>query len=1155
MRTATALSVLFLAMLIGPWAEAPAWAQTSGSADAVATALLNEERRALPLGQALASVAAQHDVSFLYQREDIEEKKISSNESASLQTRLEGLEVRLQKMLVPYGLTIDKIGSRSFVITPMDAPAGAGKVETRGPESSLEHYPIRKIDVAALVPIRPRMQTGTIAGTVVDSANGEPLPGVNVVVEGTQQGEATDGQGQYEITGVETGTYAVRATFVGYEDAVQSGVQVQEGATTTVDFALSAATQQLEDVVVVGYGTQQETDVTGSVSMVEAEEISKLSVRNPVEALRGKAAGVSVTRDDGKPGSGGFDVKIRGIGSINGTSPLVIVDGVRRGAGDINPEDIASISVLKDAASAAIYGAQASNGVILITTKSGNRNQEAQVNFESTVGARTPVNLPNTLGTPAFLELGREARLNDGQTDLPDDFEEGGGQGLANTDWMDEVFGTGLEQTYDLSVSGGGSDFSYYVSGGYERQEGLKYDDSFQKYTLRINSDFNLTDNIRIGETLNLNRSVRDPSHGNRELPMRTIPVFPVRDESNPLGGWGQGPTYWAGGNPVGQQHVTDEINTNNAIEGNVYGEVDLMEGLYVRGNFGLEYGSNQNTFYRDRFDWGQTANGQNIFRAGFAQGTNYNVTGTLNFNRSFGSHSVEALAGAEVVSQGNGQNLAAEALNFNVRNPRSLSLAQGTPVVSNLNTQQSPYRLVSQFGRVDYAYDSRYLLQVNVRRDGSSKFSETNQWGVFPGFSAGWRISEEAFMESVDLVSNLKIRGGYGVLGNDRPIGNFVYTPTYVPVGREVVFGNTSTTSGYEFGGFPNRDVKWEEIRQIDLGVDAGFLNDRLNATVNYYVKNTKDMLFNVTLPGSSGGTSIETNIGEIQNRGFELELSWRDGAGDLFYNISANGSYNENEVQQLAEDAFIFAGSTTTISGNTSRTIAGRAIGAFYGYEVEGIFRSQEQVDEYNAQAEDGVYINENTAPGDLIFSDLNGDGQVTSDDRTYIGDPWPTWSYGLNANVQFRGLDLSLFLQGVVDVDILNGNTAIFENFYQDYNTTEEAFGRWTPDNPNADQPRLTISDPNGNFTRMSEYLIEDGSYLKLRQVQLGYSLPAAVTNAMGTDELRVFVSAENVFTLTGYSGTDPEVAGGNTNWGIDYDRYPQTRLYSLGVSLGF
>lgn len=1024
----------------------------------------------------------------------------------------------------------------------------------------------------------PQKPVGAIAGTVTDSTTGEPLPGVNVVVEGTQQGASTDGEGAFTITGLEPGTYAVQASFVGYESRTVQGVEVTDNETTAVEIQLVQSTVALDEVVAVGYGTQRETDLTGSVASVSAEEISELSVRNPVEALRGKVSGLNVTRDDGKPGSGGFDVKIRGIGSINSTNPLVIVDGVRRNAGDVNPEDIESVSVLKDAASAAIYGAQASNGVIVITTKSGQRDQAAQVSFETTVGVREAINLPNMLGTQEFLTLGLEARRNDGQTEVPDDFlacDGGGGscgEGLANTDWMDEVFGTGLEQNYDLSVSGGSSDFNYYVSGGYEQEDGLQIDDTYQKFTLRINSDFDLSDRVRIGETLNLNRDVRDPSHGNRELPIREIPVFPVRDASNPVGGWGRAPGYYAGGNPVSEQRITDQINTNNSVEGTVYGEVDIIEGLYLRGNFAMEYNSGDQVYYRDRYDWGVNSRGQDEFSVEFSDGTNYNVTGTLNFDRSFGSHDVEALAGAETVSQGNGLNLAAQVNNFNVRNPRSLGLATGTPVVSDLTTQNTPYRLVSQFGRVNYAYDGRYLLQVNIRRDGSSKFGPLNQWGIFPGVSAGWRISEEAFMEPVGFVSDLKIRGAYGVLGNDRPVGNFAYIPTFVPVGREVAFGNESTTSGYEYGGFANPEVKWEEIRQLDLGVDASFLEGRLSTTVNYYSKNTSDMLFPIVLPPSSGAadagdfnnrTLVTTNIGDIQNQGLELELSYQDTAGDFFYDISANGSYNQNEVQNL-EGGFIFGGSTQTISGNTSRTEEGRPIGSFFGYETEGIFRSQDEIDALNEQAtemnatEDNpevFYQDEGTAPGDLIFRDLNGDGRITADDRTFIGNPWPTWNYGLNANVQFRGFDASFFVQGVLDVDILNGNRALFQNFFSDYNTTEQALDRWTPENPDADQPRLTISDPNGNFTTMNDYLVEDGSYLKLRQIQLGYTLPASLVNTVGARDLRVFVSAQNVFTITGYSGTDPEVAGGNTNWGIDFDRYPQSRLYSLGVSLGF
>jgi len=1002
----------------------------------------------------------------------------------------------------------------------------------------------------------------TVSGQVTDAETNASLPGVNVLLQGTQTGATTDAQGRYELEVPNPEQDTLVFSFVGYQDR-----EIPINGRSEVNVTMESQAVAQEEVVVVGYGTEEAADVTGSVSSVDAEEVSQLSASNPLESLRGKAAGVQVTRNDGKPGSGGFDLKIRGIGSINGANPLVIVDGMRRGAGDVNPEDIASIDVLKDAASASIYGAKAANGVILITTKSGQRDQGVQVNFKTRVGARNPINLPNKLGTQDYLRLGAEARLNSGiaREDLPSDFRkcvDGGGgscgEGLANTDWMDEVFNTGVEQSYDLSISGGSGDLNYYISGGYVRENGFKYDETFDQYTLRINSDFDVTDDLRIGETLNLSRDVNDPSHS-RDLPMRVIPVFPVRDESNPYGGWGQGPTYWQGGNPVGFEHVNDQVNKNNTVEGNVYAELDLIESLTARVNLGLSYNSSSNSYYRGKFDWGTTANLTDFYNVSFGTGTSYNGIGRLNFDRTFGSHSIEAVAGVEAVSAGHGLSLSARAQEFNVGTPRSLGLAQGTPTVRNTSTQNTPYRLLSQFGRVNYDYDGRYLLQMNVRRDGSSKFGDEYQWGVFPGFSAGWRISEEPFMENVDFISNLKLRGGYGVLGTDDPIGNFAFVQTYVPSDDKVAFGNNPVTNGYGFGGYPNRDVKWEEIRQTDIGLDVAFLEGRFGATVNYYSKNTTDMLFPITLPGSSGaeGDELETNVGEVQNQGVELELSWQDSFGDLQYSLSANGSYNQNEVQKLSgkQGAFIASGGTRTLS-NTSRTVSGRPIGSFYGYKVEGIFRNQDQVDEYNARTEDGTfYTDQNTAPGDLIFTDLNGDGQITSDDRTFIGNPWPRWNYGFNADLQYMGFDLTVFLQGAANFDILNNNKAFFEQFYQDYNTTTQAFDRWTPQNRDADQPRLSINDPNGNYTRVNEYLIEDGTYLKLRHVQLGYNLPSALQSALGTRNLRLFVSAENLFTLTGYSGTDPEVAGGNTDWGIDSRRYPQTRLYTVGVNLGF
>lgn len=998
-----------------------------------------------------------------------------------------------------------------------------------------------------------RQQTGRISGTVTDAESGDPLTGVNVRVVGTNQGAATGPQGDYTISNVEVGTYELRASFVGYEDAVKSGIEVNEGSTTQVNFTLQPAAQQLEDVVVIGYGEQEEANVTGSVESIDGSEIEQFSVRDPLEALRGQMPGVTVATNSGAPGNTGVDIKIRGIGSINNTSPLVIVDGVRRGSGNVNPENIKSIEVLKDAASASIYGAQAANGVILITTKGGDRDQEAQVNFKSTVGVRSATDLPNMFETPGFVELGLEAYQNTGTTPPPSwQRHLDGDTTLASTNWIEEVFQPGVEHTYDLSVSGGSSDFNYFVAGGYEREGGIKYDNEYQRYTLRINSDFDVTDRIQIGETLNLSRSIRNPS-ATSGLPLRPIPVVPLRDEDNPLGGWGRGPDYWQGGNPVGQEHRIHQLNYNNSVEGNVYAQVDLLEGLRFKSLFGLDYGSNRNEFYQARFDWGITARGTDRFSTSFGTGNSYNMSLTLRYDSTFGNHAIEALAGYEAYKT-RGYGLSAGANDYTVSDPRTLSLAGTTPQVGNENTTGIPYRLLSQFGRIDYSYDNRYLFQANIRRDASSKFSEKNKWGIFPGFSAGWRISNEAFMQDVDLISNLKLRGSWGILGSDQSVGNLEYQQTYNPNGRQVPFGNSITT-GFRFSGFPNNSIKWEEVQQTDVGLNIGLLEDQVQATVNYYVKNTRDMLFDVTLPGSSGGSEIPVNIGKIQNRGLEMSLSYQSNIGDFSYDLSANASNNTNEVQKLAEDEFIFVGGAYTLNGNTSRTEVGHPISAFYGYKTEGIFRDQDQLEQYNNRGDaNEPYQNPNTAPGDLIYKDLDGDGKVTPEDRTFIGNPWPTWTYGFNANMNYKGFSLSLFVQGVQDVDILNANKGVFENFFADWNSSEQAYDRWTPDNRDASQPRLAAGDPNGNWRRPSEYLVEDGSYLKLRRVNLGYTLPSSLVNQIGARNLRIFVSAENVLTLTGYSGLYPEITGSNTSRGVDAVRYPQTRLFSVGLNLG-
>jgi TonB-linked SusC/RagA family outer membrane protein len=772
------------------------------------------------------------------------------------------------------------------------------------------------------------------------------------------------------------------------------------------------------------------------------------------------------------------------------------------------------------------------------------------------------------LDTYQFSEIISEARINAGQTP---DGAWSNPETLPNTNWVDEIFaGSGLEQTYNLSISGGNENSQFFISGAYDREEGIMVNNWFERYAVRANSDFKLGEKIKIGQSLLVSRTGENPTAdngGDLATIFRAIPIMPVRDPENPFGGWGTGPTYFQGPNPLAaqmQNHIRENVNR---INGNAYAEYNVIDGLKIRGSIGVNLASLANERFSEAFNYGALANPISRLTHRSRSGQEINTNLVVTYGKTFGKHDFSVMAGYESF-KADGTGFTANAQEFPVSYTRSFALATGAVDISDRNTVDTQYRLQSVFGRINYSFANKYLLTMNIRRDGSSRFGALNQFGVFPSFSVGWRLIEEEFMQGIDWLSDLKIRASYGILGSDR-IPDYIFSPTYRNNRSTYAFDPTGMSGGTKMRGFylrrfPNQEVKWEEVVQTDIGLDVGFLDGKFNLTADYYIKNTTDMLIGVQLPPSFGVSqsrsnpeSTQINIGEVENRGLELALNYRERVGDWSFDITGNAAWNRNEVKLLNEGQQIFSGGGGHgWEGNINLTEAGNPMGSFFGWETVGIFQTQEEVDALNAASPSGVYQNNLTSPGDLRFRDINNDGIINANDRTIIGNPWPELIYGLNANINFKNFDMTIFFQGVQGVDIFNATRQYTRNLFTDYNTSTLVYERWTPENP-TNQPRLIAGDPNGNYRRPSSHHVEDGSFLRLRNIQFGYSLPNGLLDKLGMRNARVFVNAQNLLTFTAYEGVDPEIGrGDNTNRGIDnFSGYPQTTLVSTGIQVGF
>lgn len=995
----------------------------------------------------------------------------------------------------------------------------------------------------AIKDLHAQQQAKTVTGTVTD-VSGEPIIGANIRIKGTTTGTITDIDGNFSIEAEPQSV--IEVSYIGYLTQ-ETVINNQK----SIRFLLKEDTKTLDEVVVIGYGVQKKADLTGSVANINTEKLNTQSNANIGQALQGKIAGVDIVSQGGAPGSG-TRIIVRGIGTLNNASPLYIVDGMYMNSIDhINPNDIASIDVLKDASSAAIYGSRAANGVIIVTTKEGSNTEgKPIIDLSVNLGISTASKFLDMLDAKGWAEVTTIARQAIGKPalDMATD--------LANkpdNDWQDIMFRPALMQNYNLSVKGGGKYSTYYTGLGYFNQDGIVKGTNYQRYNIQSKNDYK-RGIFSAGTNLIISFSHDKPLHqelrgGMIGTILQSVPTLEKYDDTRE-GGYGG--TY---GDVVNIPHplaiiddnIMDRYNENVKIFANLYAQIELFKGLKYKLNLTPDFSFERYKNYLNKYDFGLATNSITQLTERQRRRRNILVENLLTFDRTFGEHKISALAGYTYQDS-----------RFRHIQAYGEGLPQGLEEIDAATTNRSnegnSWRsvLTSILGRVFYSYQNKYLFTATIRRDGSSKFGKNNRYGYFPSFSLGWNVAEEKFMENVHWLDQLKLRGGYGVLGNQE-IDNYQYSST-ITTGINYPDGNGGLLQGAFPKNFANPDIKWEETAMTNVGIDFMAFNNRLSLTADYYVKNTKDILLTVPIPISSGGANDPIrNAGKIRNNGFEFNLGWMDQPNpDISYGINLIGSFNKNKVIAMGSESGSIKGGSTNQNITTSETKAGYPIGGYWLISTAGYFNSQEEVDAY---AKDGKKIQPAAEPGDIKFVDANNDGVINDDDRVFQGSPFPDFTFALNGNMRYKNFDLSIGLQGVLGNKIYNATRQTLEDVTKGSNFLASCLDYWTPENKNASHPRLTWDDPNRNTRAESDRYLENGSYLRLRSVQLGYTFPQTWFKG-AIQHARVYINAENLFTITSYSGYSPDVNADNANYrGFDNFIYPTNRTFMLGLNVTF
>lgn len=1106
------------------------------------TTKLSLDLKNVKVKDALVAIENQSEFFFLYS-----EKLINVDREVNIEV---------------HGSTIEKILDKIFKDTDVNYTVKGRQIVLATPEAN------------GLLVDSPVQQQKSVSGKITDSSKSS-LPGVSVVVKGTTNGTITDAQGHYFISNVPANSTLV-FSFVGMKTQ-----ELQTTGQTTLNIIMKEEAIGIDEVVAIGYGTQKKRDITGSISSVSSKDLSIQSASNVQNLFQGRLSGVSVSTS-GVPGEAPT-VRVRGIGTIGNNSPLYVIDGFPTKsdlASQINPSDIESIQVLKDASSASIYGAQAANGVILITTKQG-KNGKAGFDVKINTGIQLASNLPKLLNSKQYGEVLWNAMRNaglkpshaqygngdmpvipdyvlpsgalEGQVDLSTYNKEENQYMRANkvgTNWANEVYRPAKTSNFEISAHGGSEDSKYFVSTNYSSQDAIVRWAGYDRLSLRGNSQFSVSKNVIFGETMSVGYSKYKggSSDGGAVYMAPLLPVYDI------MGNWAGTKANGLGDstNPVASLYnQRNNYNERLSFMGNLFMEINFLKSFQFKTTIGSNYETGSAKGFNPKTYWNKGDKNTLVNSLGVAKSNTLELVwnNTLTYSKTFANNqSINILLGSEAHDSKSGY-LAASRSNFSVEDPDYWYLDAGESNKDN-SENGSEYSLFSLFSRVNYQYKDKIYLSAIVRRDGSSRFGKSNRYGYFPGVSGAWRISEEPFMSSQSTISDLKLRVSYGKTGN-QDIGNYAFASTYgtnISDSSYPINGNVnSVTQGISKESIGNKDIKWETTAQTNFGIDAGLLNNKLTFALEFYHKYTSGILQQVPYPSTAGVSSPPyENVGEMQNNGFEFNANYKNSSKnkDFSYDFGFVLSAYRNVVKKLASNEFI--------SGSYTRTEVGHPISSFYGYIIDGIFQTQAEVDNHAEQTDKAV--------GRWIYRDVSRDGVVNDNDRTYIGNPHPDFEYSLNSRLKYKNFDLTLFIQGTYGNDICfaskGGQSGT--DFCADYfNKSTRILDTWTVNNRDAKLPEISILNPNNEANKVSTYLIEDGSYLRVKLLELGYTLPSTILSKIGARQCRIYINAENLLTFTKYNNTDPEVKNGDDlSIGVDnIGNMPLPKIFSMGLSLSF
>jgi TonB-linked SusC/RagA family outer membrane protein len=1016
-------------------------------------------------------------------------------------------------------------------------------------------------------------QTLSIRGQVTSSTTGEPISGVTVTVEGKRQATSTDATGQYTLE------FPGESAVVRFSQIGKISQQIEVAQSGVYNIQLQDGLDELEEIVVVGYGTQKKSVVTGAISSVKGSDLETMPVTRLEQSLQGRASGLTIASNSGEPGASST-IRIRGFTTFGNNNPVWVVDGVvvdAGGIGYLNQSDIESIEVLKDASSQAIYGARAAAGVILVTTKKGAQGA-IRINYNTFLGSSAPARKLSLLNATEYATLRNEAALAAGNA-LPFSDPASLGEG---TDWQEHIFNrNAFRQNHELSISGGNEVSTFYTSFGLLTQEGIVASEisNYKRNNIRLNSEHKVAKWLKFGQNLgyshergqgvgNTNSEFGGPLSSAINLDPTTplIITDPTIINNPSLPYSTQAVPRDPNGNPYGiSQYVAQEMSNplayiqtrlgnygwSDNIVGNVYGEIEPIKGLKIRSTLGskLSFWGHESftpVYYLNAV----MQRAQNDFTRGTNRGFDWNLENTISYQYSLQDHNFMALIGQGAYYDNRARGINVTYFDIPVNNFDDASLNYTIPADQKNSSgyENVGHTVSSLFARLNYNYKEKYLVEGLIRRDGSSRFGSNNKYGVFPSFSLGWVVSKEDFLMDNPNISMLKIRGGYGVVGNDN-IGDFAYLST-IGGGRNYTIGLTDI---YTVGNSPNApsnpDLRWEQTSQANIGLEMSFLTN-FTLTFDWFNKVTTGILQNPRIPGYVGAIgNPAANVADMKNTGVELELGYKNRLGAVNFSVNGNASYLRNEVTDIgAGVSFLNGAGFQASTYNITRTMVGQPFNSFYGFRTMGIFQNQAEIEAYKNS--EGGLIQPNARPGDFKWADLDENGVIDANDRTFIGDPTPNWTFGFTVNLEWNNFDALIFGQGVAGNKVFQGLRRLDIN---NANYSTRALGRWTGEGSSNDFPRLTDADANNNFTNPSEFYLEDGSYFRLKTVQIGYSLPRTLSNRIGLQKIRLYAMAENLMTFTKYTGFDPEIGGGIMS--IDRGIYPQARSYMFGLNVAF